>query len=55
MKTIEQLKDWAIEDGDVPSPQTITIVPTVRTGAGYPLPPWFNPVTSRQSDKAPGD
>lgn len=43
MNSIEQLKDWAIEDGDVQSPQTITIVPTVRTGAGYPLPPWFTP------------
>ena len=55
MKTIEQLKDWAIEDGDVPSPQTITIVPTVRTGSSYPLPPWSGQATSGQSDRASKD
>ncbi|MGI9493590.1 MAG: hypothetical protein ACR2QF_14430 [Geminicoccaceae bacterium] len=52
MKTIEQLKDWAIEDGDVQSPQTITIVPTVRTGADYPLPPWFTPRKSAEPSKS---
>lgn len=55
MKSIEQLKYWAIEDGGVQSPQTITVVPTVRTGAGYPLPPWFNPANQRQNEKPSKD
>lgn len=53
MKTIEQLTDWAVENGDVQAPQLVTIVGQVRTGHMFPLPPWLSPAPARQGAEPP--
>lgn len=53
MQTIEQLTDWAIDQGGVQTPQLVTVVGQVRTGNTFPLPPWLNPAPSRQLAETP--
>ena len=53
METIEQLKGWAMENGDVQTPRLVTIVGQVRTGNTFPLPPWLNPASSSKRAEIP--
>ena len=43
MKTPKELADLIQEHGDIQDPKLVTIIPQVRTGTSYPLPPWFTP------------
>lgn len=51
MNTLKELTDLVHECCDCQAPQLVKIIPQVRTGTSYPLPPWFNPATPCQGAK----
>lgn len=53
MKSIDQLANWALEGDGVRDAHVIAIVPEVRTGSMYPLPPWFSLSTQLSSVGVP--
>lgn len=55
MKNIDELAKLVLENEDVPEPQIAMVVPTVRTGADFPLPGWLGRPKRNKSTESPVD